>query len=48
MVDRAYFYDNSVDDTSPRLIFRVKDGEVVKEYGEHVQRSNKVKNWGVW
>lgn len=32
MVDRAYAYDNSVDDQEPRKLFRSKDGEIVKTY----------------
>jgi predicted ABC-type ATPase len=32
MVDRAYSYDNSVDDRDPRKLFRTKDGRVFKTY----------------
>lgn len=34
IVDRAYFYDNSIDGVSPKLIFRVvnKDKQIVKQY----------------
>src|SRR5574344_71174 len=31
-VDRAYIYDNSVEDASPKLLFRTVDGEVKKIY----------------
>ena len=27
MVDRAYGYDNSVDDRDPKKLFRTRDGE---------------------
>jgi predicted ABC-type ATPase len=30
--DRAYVYDNSFDGEEPRLLFRTRDGEVVKVY----------------
>jgi predicted ABC-type ATPase len=33
-VDRAYVYDNSVDDQPARLLFRLRDGLVFKRYGE--------------
>ena len=33
MVDRAYLYDNSVDFAEPKLLFRVIDGVITKEYG---------------
>ncbi|MBI5142247.1 MAG: zeta toxin family protein [Nitrospirae bacterium] len=32
MVDRAYGYDNSVDDREPKKLFRAKDGLIVKTY----------------
>ncbi len=31
--DRAYLYDNSVDDADARLLFRTTDGGLVKSYG---------------
>ena len=31
-VDRAYFYDNSVDNELPKLLFRTSDGKVAKQY----------------
>lgn len=33
-IDRAYFYDNSVNDADPRLMFRVANGKIIKIYGE--------------
>ena len=33
IADRAYFYDNTPDDKSARLIFRCKEGRVDKDYG---------------
>lgn len=38
LVDRAYGYDNSVDDRDPRKLFRTKDGRLFKTYvdlGDH-------------
>ena len=32
IVDRAYGYDNSVDDRNPKVLFRTKDGLVFKTY----------------
>lgn len=32
IVDRAYIYDNSVDFEDPKLLFRVIDGNVTKQY----------------
>ncbi len=32
--DRAYIYDNSVDDAPARLLFRTADGRLVKRYGD--------------
>jgi len=34
MVDRAYGYDNSIDDQEPRKLFRAKGGEIVKTYAD--------------
>lgn len=31
-VDRAYIYDNSIDNQLPRLLFRTSDGKLVKQY----------------
>ncbi|WP_303785957.1 zeta toxin family protein [Azovibrio restrictus] len=33
IADRAYFYDNSVEDQAARLLFRVADNQLVKTYG---------------
>jgi predicted ABC-type ATPase len=34
MVDRAYCYDNSVDDRDPRKLFRTKQGKLFKSYAD--------------
>lgn len=34
MVDRAYAYDNSVDDQAPEILFRARNGELVKTYSD--------------
>jgi predicted ABC-type ATPase len=34
IVDRVYLYDNSVDFQEPKLLFRVVDGLIAKEYGD--------------
>jgi hypothetical protein len=39
-VDRVYLYDNSVDFQEPKLLFRVVDGLIAKEYGS-------VNNWAM-
>lgn len=31
-VDRSYFYDNSLEDKEPKLLFRAKNGKISKEY----------------
>lgn len=36
LVDRAYIYDNSVENALPQLLFRTVDGEVFKQYTENV------------
>lgn len=41
IVDRAYGYDNSVDDRDPRKLFRTKDGRVFKTYADL-----KMHEWG--
>ena len=35
-VDRAYVYDNSIDDQLPRLLYRTIDGELFKRYTEEI------------
>ena len=32
IVNRAYIYDNSVDFEDPKLLFRVIDGNITKQY----------------
>jgi predicted ABC-type ATPase len=32
VVDRLYVYDNSIEDGLPKLLFRVKEGKLVKQY----------------
>lgn len=36
LVDRAYIYDNSVDDRDPMLLFRIENGGVKKVYRQPV------------
>ena len=31
-VDRFYIYDNSMDDKKARLLFRLSDGKLIKQY----------------
>lgn len=38
-VDRAYVYDNSIDDATPQLLFRTIDGSIAKRY------VNKLPKW---
>ena len=33
MADRVYLYDNSVENASARLLFRLRDGKLFKLYG---------------
>lgn len=35
-VDRLYVYDNSVDDADAQILFRLKDGELIKQYVEDI------------
>lgn len=35
-VDRAYVYDNSIDDQLPRLLYRTIDGDIFKRYTEDI------------
>ena len=41
MVDRAYGYDNSVDDRDPKKLFRTKEGKIFKTYADL-----KIHEWG--
>jgi predicted ABC-type ATPase len=34
IADRAYIYDNSVDNAAARLLFRTSDGKLIKHYGD--------------
>lgn len=34
IADRAYIYDNSVDNAPARLLFRTSEGKLIKQYGE--------------
>lgn len=34
IADRAYIYDNSVDNDPARLLFRTSDGNLIKQYGK--------------
>lgn len=36
IVDRAYFYDNSVDNEDARLLFRLTEGRLAKQYTESI------------
>lgn len=36
IVDRLYVYDNSVEDSDARILFRMSNGEVVKSYTTNV------------
>lgn len=36
IVDRAYFYDNSIDDQMPRLLFRTVNGRLLKQYTDDI------------
>jgi len=33
-VDRLYVYDNSIDDVSPKLLFRTSNGQLTKQYAQ--------------
>lgn len=35
-VDRLYVYDNSVDDADAQILFRLKDGELIKRYVDNI------------
>ena len=35
-VDRAYIYDNSVDNQLPRLLYRTTDGKLFKRYTDDI------------
>ena len=35
-VDRAYVYDNSIDNQLPRLLYRTTDGRLYKQYVDDI------------
>ena len=35
-VDRAYIYDNSVDNQLPRLLYRTTEGQLFKKYTDDI------------
>lgn len=35
-VDRAYVYDNSIDNQLPRLLYRTIDGQLFKQYADNI------------
>ena len=35
-VDRAYIYDNSIEDQLPQLLFRMSEGKVFKQYTDNI------------
>lgn len=36
IVDRAYIYDNSIEDELPQLLYRTSEGQVIKQYTENI------------
>lgn len=38
VADRVYFYDNSVDDEMPRILFRTVEGKLFKQYTDDIPR----------
>jgi len=32
LADRVYIYDNSIDEADARLLFRMTDGQLIKQY----------------
>lgn len=44
IADRAYFYDNSIDDVDPKHLFRTVNGKIVKYYNELVPWAEDVAN----
>ena len=36
IADRVYVYDNSIDDADARLLFRMTDGQLFKQYVEDI------------
>lgn len=38
LVDRLYVYDNSIENQPARLLFRIADGEIIKQYFQNIPR----------
>lgn len=38
LVDRLYVYDNSIEDQPARLLFRIADGKIIKQYLQNLPR----------
>ena len=38
IVDRAYLYDNSVENEAPKLLLRTVDGKLFRQYEEEIPR----------
>jgi hypothetical protein len=36
LADRVYVYDNSIEDTEARLLFRMTDGKLFKRYTDDI------------
>ena len=36
LADRVYIYDNSIDDADARLLFRMTDGQLFKQYTDDI------------
>ncbi len=45
IIDRAYIYYNSVDDEEPKLLFRVVNGKIVKEYSRKCNWAESILNY---
>ena len=41
VVDRAYLYDNSVENEAPKLLLRTVDGKLFRQYEEEIPRGSK-------
>lgn len=39
VADRGYVYDNSITDKNPKILFRVREGVVIKEYADLKQHA---------
>lgn len=39
VADRGYVQDNSITDKNPKILFRVRDGAVIKEYADLKQHA---------